>query len=65
MIKMNKKQKFIVTQDKETANRLIADGFRLVTEINGTYTFENNACENATFSKVDKCKLAYTNLLSM
>lgn len=61
---MNKKSNFIVTTDKETANKLVAEGFRLVTEINGTYTFENKP-GNLVFDKVDTKKLAYTNILSL
>lgn len=61
---MNKKSNFIVTTDKETANKLIAEGFRLVTEISGTYTFENKP-GNLVFDKVDQKKLAYTNILSL
>jgi hypothetical protein len=61
---MNKKSNFVITTDKETANKLIAEGFRLVTEINGTYTFENKP-GNLVFDKVDTKKLAYTNILSL
>lgn len=61
---MNDKIKFIVTTDKETANKLIAEGFRLVAEVSGTYTFENKP-ENLTFAKVDVKKVAYTNILSL
>ena len=61
---MNKKSNFIITTDKETANKLIAEGFRLVTEISGTYTFENKP-GNLVFDKVDAKKVAYTNILSL
>lgn len=61
---MNEKIKFIVTTDKETANKLIAEGFRLVTEVSGTYTFENKP-ENLAFASVDTKKVAYTNILSL
>lgn len=62
---MKKKGAFIVTKDKETANKLISEGLRLVTEINGTYTFENKLSNTMAFDKVDKKKMAYTNILSL
>ena len=61
---MNQKSNFIVTTDKETATKLIAEGFRVVTEINGVYTFENKS-EKLSFDKVETKKLAYTNILSL
>ena len=61
---MNKKSNFIVTTDKETANKLISEGFRLVTEINGAYTFENKT-SGMNFDKIDSKKVAYTNILSL
>ena len=60
---MNKK--FIVTQDSEIANRLIASNFQLVSQINGTYTFINKVPQHFNFSEVDAKKIAYTNLLSV
>lgn len=62
---MKKKSNFIVTQDKETANKLISEGFRLVTEINGTYTFENKPVDSMVFDKIDSKKMAYTNILTI
>lgn len=62
---MKNTTKFIVTQDKETANILISEGFRLVTEVNGTYTFENKPKLNFNFSNIDMKKMAYTNILSL
>lgn len=62
---MEKKTAFIVTKDKETANKLIAEGLRLVTEINGTYTFENKLAVPMVFNQVDRKKMAYTNILSL
>lgn len=62
---MEKKSAFIVTKDKETASKLISEGLRLVTEINGTYTFENKPNDVMTFSNIDKTKMAYTNMLSL
>lgn len=62
---MEKKSTFIVTKDKETASKLISEGLRLVTEINGTYTFENKPVNTMVFDQVDKKKMAYTNILSL
>lgn len=60
---MNKK--FIIVQDSEVANRLIASNFQLVSQINNTYTFMNQVPQNFNFSEIDKSKLAYTNILSL
>lgn len=58
------KNNFIVTTDKETADKLISEGFRLITEINGKFTFENKTT-NMVFDKIDAKKIAYTNILSL
>ena len=60
---MNKK--FIIVQDKTTANKLIASGFQLVSKLNDTYTFMNQVPQHFSFDEVDKSKLAYTNILSI
>lgn len=60
---MNKK--FIIVQDKATANKLIASGFQLVSKVNNTYTFMNQVPQHFSFDEVDKSKLAYTNILSI
>ena len=60
---MNKK--FIIVQDESTANKLIANGFQLVSQLNNTYTFMNQAPRHFNFDEVDKSKLAYTNILSL
>lgn len=62
---MKNKSVFVVTKDKETANKLISEGLRLVTEINGTYTFENKPLDKMVFGQLDKKKMAYTNILSL
>ena len=62
---MKNKSVFVVTKDKETANKLISEGLRLVTEINGTYTFENKSIDKMVFDQLDKKKMAYTNILSL
>lgn len=60
---MNKK--FIIVQDETIAKKLIASGFRLVYQLNNTYTFMNQVPQNFNFSEVDKSKLAYSNILSL
>lgn len=60
---MNKK--FIVTQDSEIANKLIASNFQLVSQINGTYTFINKVPQHFNFNEIDKTKIVYTSILSL
>lgn len=61
---MQNRKKFIVTEDKETASKLISQGFRLIAEVNGKFTFETNP-NNIHFSQIDEKKVAYTNILSL
>ena len=56
--------KFIIVQDVAIANQLIASGFNLVSNMNGTYTFMNMAPKHFNFENIDVKKLAYTNTLS-
>ena len=60
---MNKK--FIIVQDEDTANKLVASGFQIVSKINNTYTFMNRVPQHFNFDEIDKSKLAYTNILSI
>ena len=60
---MNKK--FIIVQDETIAKKLIASGFRLVSQLNNIYTFMNQVPQNFTFDEIDKSKLAYTSILSL
>ena len=62
---MSQKQNFIKTTDKETADKLISEGFELVSQSGNVYTFLNKPPKNFSFDKVDKKKMAYTNILSM
>ena len=59
------KKKFIIVQDEATAKKLIASGFRLVSQLNNIYTFMNQVPQNFTFDEIDKSKLAYTSILSL
>lgn len=58
-------QKFIIVQDENTANTLIANGFQLISQINGIYTFMNVIPQHFNFSEVNVKKLAYTNTLAI
>jgi hypothetical protein len=58
-------KKFIIVQDESIANKLIASGFQVVTQVNGTYTFMNIVPQHFNFAEVDMSKLAYTNILSL
>lgn len=59
-----KEAKFIVVQDLNTANILIAAGFQVVSQINNTYTFINVIPKHFKFENIDIKKLAYTNVLA-
>lgn len=56
---------FIITQSESTANQLIAHGFRLLSNICGTYTFMNEVPEKFDFDSVDITKLYFTNNISI
>lgn len=58
-------KKFIKTTDIETANKLIAFGFKLVSHIGNIYTFLNDTPQNLNFESVDKTKIVYDNKLSL
>ena len=59
------KKTFIKTTDVETANKLIAYGFKLVSHIGSVYTFLNEPTQNMTFESVDQTKIAYDNKISL
>lgn len=61
---MNSKCNFIVTQDKETAEKLSQCGIKLLSDCNGVYTFENKM-SIMNFSEIDVKKIVYTNMLSL
>lgn len=58
-------KKFIITQDQSMSNILIAHGFRLLSNICGTYTFINDTVEKFDFSNIDTTKLYFTNNISL
>ena len=55
--------KFIIVQDKNIATQMIASGFNLVSDMNGTYTFMNVIPKHFNFENIDIKKLVYTNTL--
>lgn len=61
---MKNKTNFIVTTDKETADKLISEGFRLIADNNGKFTFENKPSEHFALSKDNSAKIVYTNILT-
>ena len=59
------KKKFIKTTDVETANKLMAYGFTLVSQIGNVYTFINEAPKTFIFESIDAKKIVYDNILSL
>lgn len=57
-------KKFIVTQDSAVAAKLTANGIKLISNINGTYTFMNELPNKFSFSEADAKKVVYTNTLT-
>lgn len=58
-------KKFIITKNKSTANKLLAAGFILVSNIADVWTFQNVAPHNFNFDTFDKKDIAFTNILSI
>lgn len=58
-------KKFIKTTDTETANKLIAFGFKLASQIGNVYTFLNEPPQRLNFDSVDKTKIVYDDKLSL
>ena len=58
-------KKFIKTTDEETATKLIACGFKLVSHIGCIDTFLNEIPMGFTFDTIDKNRIAYDNKLSI
>ena len=58
-------KKFIITKNKSVADKLVAAGFRLMSNSAGVWTFQNIAPKNFSFDVIDKKEIAYTNILSI
>ena len=59
------KQNFIKTTDESTAKILIAEGFKLISQVGQVYTFLNDMPENFHFESIDKKHIAYSNVLNI
>jgi hypothetical protein len=62
---MSQKKKFIIVQSEEVANKLMAYGFRVLSNINGVYTFLNENKGNFNFDNVDKGKIAFSDRINI
>ena len=62
---MAKSKKFIIVQSESVANQLVANGFILLSNNCGIYTFVNNAQENFTFNMFDVKELHFTDKLHL
>jgi hypothetical protein len=58
-------KKFIKTTDTETANKLIAYGFKLVSQVGNVYTFINDVPKNFNFESIDTKKIVYNNTIGL
>ena len=58
-----KNTKFIVVQDENIANKLMSNGFQMVSQTNGMYTFMNAIPHHFNFEEIDIKKLVYTDRL--
>lgn len=62
---MSQEKKFIITQDKQTAEILLTANFQLVSNIGTIYTFLNEVPKNFSFANFDKSKIVYTSTLAI
>lgn len=60
---MNKPKLFINTNDKNVADKMIANKFKLISATAGVYTFVNEPPKNFSFDANERKKLYYTNIL--
>jgi hypothetical protein len=58
-------KQFIKTTDRLTAEKLIAEGFKLISQVGSIYTFVNQPPKNFNFDAVDKKMIVYDNILSL
>lgn len=57
-------KKFIITMDKDTANKFIETGFKLISQNGNSYTFLNQPPKIFNFEQLDRNKFTYTNVLT-
>lgn len=55
------KYNFLKTTDTETKNKLLAEGFKLISQDGNVFTFLNDS--TLTFEDIDKLKIQYSNML--
>ena len=56
-------KKFIITKDETTANKLMACGFQLVSNVSGVWTFLNMGPKHFRFDEIDKGQYSYSDTL--
>lgn len=61
---MSQSKKFIVTNDEFIRNVLVENGFCLLSDVCGVYTFANTKHVNFNFESIDVKKIAYTDRLT-
>ena len=61
---MPQSKKFIMTKDKSVCEKLVANGFCLLSAVGGTYTLSNTGNMNFNFEEIDIKKLVYTDRLT-
>ena len=59
-----KNTKFIIVKDENLANKLITNGFQMVSKTHDTYTFMNAIPRHFNFEEIDIKKLVYTDRLT-
>lgn len=62
---MTKSKKFIVTENKSISDELIANGFLLLSNSGGVYTFINQTKGKFSFSSIDTTKVHFTDKLCL
>lgn len=58
-------KKFIITKDESTANKFIALGLQLISNVSGVWTFLNIMPKNFQFDGVDQKTFTYSNTLCL
>ena len=59
-----KNTKFIIVKDEEIANKLILNGFQMISKANDVYTFMNIIPQHFKFDEINIKKLVYTDRLA-
>ena len=59
-----KDAKFIIVQDQDIANKLISNGFQMISKTNDVYTFMNIIPQHFKFDEINIKKLVYTDRLT-